>query len=105
MKTKICKSCGYVGKPIADDKSSFILDAWVWLLCFAISAITGIIPLILLAPAFSVLHLIKFKSMKCPSCGNLDMVGLHSHSGKELLSPHENGPQPWSDNKNWPIPH
>ena len=97
MKTKVCKECGYVGHPIHDEVSSFVVDVFIWLTCFAATAITGILPLILIAPIFSFLHIMTFRTKKCPKCGNLDMVGLHSHQGRLILQPHEGGIQPWSD--------
>ena len=99
MNTKVCRECGYVGKPIHDDFSSFALDGFVWITTFAITVITGIIPLIVLAPAFSIYHLLTFKTKKCPKCKNLEMVRLHSHSGREVLEPHEGGVQAWSDKR------
>jgi hypothetical protein len=102
MNTKVCKSCGYVGKPIHDEYSSFIIDLFVWMTVFAISVITGIIPLIILAPVFSIYHLFTFKTKKCPKCRNLDMVSLHSHQGRDVLEPHEGGVQAWSDNRQNP---
>lgn len=99
MRTKVCKECGYVGQPIHDEVSSFVVDLFIWLTCFAVTVITGIIPLILIAPVFSLLHIFTFRTKKCPKCGNLDMVGLHSHSGKAILQPHEGGVQPWSDKR------
>ena len=98
MKTKICKECGFIGKPITDDFSSFTMDAFIWLTTFAVTVITGIIPLIILAPIFSLFHIATFRTKKCPKCGNLDMVGLHSHRGQEILTPHKGGTQPWSEN-------
>lgn len=99
MKTKVCTSCGYVGTPIHDDLSSFALDFFAWVLWFAIAGITGIFPLAILGPAFTVYHLMMFRTKKCPKCGNLDMVGLHSHYGQQILTPHEGGLQPWSEDK------
>ena len=32
MKTKICKECGYIGKPIADEYSSFSVDLFIYIL-------------------------------------------------------------------------
>ncbi len=97
MKTKICTSCGYVGKPVHDDWSSFVLDLFAWVLWFAIAGITGVFPLVILGPVFTLYHLAMFRSKKCPKCGNLDMVRLSSQDGKQLLTPHEGGLQPWRD--------
>lgn len=102
MKTKVCKSCGYVGKPIHDEYSSFFLDIFAWILWFAIAAITGLFPLAILGPMFTLFHLSVFRTKKCPKCGNLDMVSRHSHVGKEILTPHEGGLQPWSEDKHIP---
>ena len=97
MKTKVCASCGYIGKPVHDEWSSFLLDLMAWLFAFVIAAITGIIPLVLAGPAFSIYHLVVFRSRKCPKCGDLEMVSMESSTGKHMLEPHVGGPQPWTD--------
>jgi len=98
MKTKVCENCGYVGKPIPDEFSSFTVDAMVWLVCSAIAVITGIFPLILAAPIFSLVHIAVFRTMKCPKCENLEMVNLHSHAGEEIMHDHHSGtPHHWTD--------
>ena len=97
MNMKICKGCGYIGMPIKDEISSFSVDIFVWLLVFSVSVITGIIPLIVLAPIYSLYHLFNFRSKKCPECKNLEMVGLFSRQGQKILKPHKGGIQPWSE--------
>ena len=97
MKTKVCKSCGYMGKPVHDDYSSFVLDLFAWTLWFAIAAITGIFPLAILGPAFSIYHLAIFRTKKCPKCKNLEMVSVNSVDGKHIIEPHEGEPHAWTD--------
>ena len=96
MKTKVCKSCGYVGSPIHDEYSSFVLDLFAWVLWFAIGAICAIFPLMLIGPLFTLFHLSVFRTKKCPKCGNLDMVNIQSHTGQHIMNPHEGEPQPWT---------
>lgn len=106
MTDKVCKGCGYVGQAIDDDYSSFMMDLFAWLLWFAIGGITGIFPLVMVGPAFSLVHfLFFFRDKKCPKCANLDMVGLHSESGRHVIEPHEGSPQPWSDTRHQPVSH
>lgn len=76
MKEKTCESCGYIGKPVHDEYSSLIMDVSVWMMWFVIAAITGIIPLIVIGPMFSLWHLMTFRSHRCPKCGEWEM---HSH--------------------------
>jgi hypothetical protein len=78
MKEKVCESCGYVGKPAHDEYSSLILDALAWMISFVLASITGIIPLVVLGPMFSVWHFVTFRSHRCPKCGNWDMHRQHN---------------------------
>ena len=40
MKTKVCRSCGYVGKPEYDAPMTFMLDALVWVFGIVVGTIT-----------------------------------------------------------------
>lgn len=83
MKAKVCESCGYVGKPVHDEYSSLLLDVFFWGFSFIIASITGIIPLVVVGPAFSVWHMITFRSHRCPKCGDWEMHSFqHRHSPK-----------------------
>lgn len=83
MKEKSCDYCGYVGTPVHDEYSSVLMDISAWVFSFAIAAITGIIPLILLGPIFSIWHIVTFRSHRCPKCGNWTMHAVHNR--KPLL--------------------
>jgi len=89
MKNKICTECGHIGKPIPQNKSSFSVDVIIWFYFIFLTASSQLLPLLLAPIAWSLYHLVMFNRVKCPQCGNLEMVGLHSHSGKEKLeNPH-----------------
>ena len=102
MNTKVCQSCGYVGKPIHDKYSTFVIDILAWASWFTIGFITMIYPLMIVGPLFTIFHLSIFYTKKCPKCGNLEMVGLHSHPGRLILQPHVGGLQPWTDERGSP---
>lgn len=77
MKNKVCDSCGYIGKPVHDEYSSLLLDAFIWAFGLIVAGITGVIPLVLLGPVFTVWHVLTFRSHRCPKCGNWEMHRLH----------------------------
>ncbi len=89
MKTKVCKSCGYVGKPIPQAKDSFMLDLFFWLIALALSGMSQQWYIMFLPLAWTIYHIARFNTVKCPKCGNLDMVSLNSHKGKEVLAHQE----------------
>ena len=76
MKTKICSSCGFVGKPVHDEYSSLIIDLLAWMGAFVVAAITGIIYLAVIGPLITVWHVLTFRSHRCPKCGNWEMHRL-----------------------------
>jgi len=82
---KICRSCGYQGKPINQCIESFLLDLFVWLIVGSVTLMTGLFPLLVIPAAWTVYHIINFRT-KCPECGNLDMVSLKSEKGKNMLA-------------------
>ncbi|MDH5545387.1 MAG: hypothetical protein OEZ43_07335 [Gammaproteobacteria bacterium] len=79
MNTKRCDSCGYIGKPTHDEYSSLLLDMFAWSFSFILAGITGIIPLVVIGPLFSLWHAVTFRSHRCPECGNCDMHSLPSN--------------------------
>jgi len=85
MKIKICTECGYVGRPIPQAKSSFAVDAVIWLYFSFLAGMSQILPLLLIPAIWSVYHIVRFNSVKCPECQSLEMVSLHSHAGKKAL--------------------
>lgn len=105
MKNRVCTHCGFVGKPGSEDGMSYFVDFFVWLMVFSIAMITGIFPLVVLAPVFSLFHFFRFHRARCPKCENLNMVSVSGKVGRALLRPHEGSPQPWSDTSQRPVPH
>lgn len=97
MKTKVCRSCGFVGKPEHDDVKTFLFDLFAWVLWFVIAGITGIFPLAIVGPIFTLYHLAVFRSRQCPKCHNLEMVSVNSEDGRHIVEPHEGGIHAWSD--------
>jgi len=97
MKTRVCKCCGYVGKPIHDEGVAFFFDLFMWLIIFAVAVITAIYPLIVFAPLLTMIHIYFYRVKKCPKCGELEMVPMHSADGRHVLEPHEGEPHAWSD--------
>ena len=85
MKHRICTSCGYVGEPISQCAASFLVDALFWLIIVSVTFFTGLLPLLLLPAAWTIFHIAKFRTTKCPECENLDMVSLESAKGKNAL--------------------
>ena len=81
MKQKVCTSCGYTGNAINQCLGSFMLDALLWFATIGIIAVTALIPLIVVPLAWSIFHIVNFKS-KCPECESLDMVSKSSSKGK-----------------------
>ena len=99
MKTKVCRSCGYVGKPEYDAPMTFMLDALVWVFGIVVGTITfGMLPLMLLGPLYTVYHLSVLHSRQCPKCHNLEMVSVYSEDGRHIMEPHEGGIHSWTDN-------
>jgi hypothetical protein len=105
MKTKVCKSCGYVGKPVHDEGAAFFMDLFLWLMIFAIAGITAIFPLVVIAPMLTLVHIYYYRSKKCPKCEDLEMVSLSGHDGKAILEPHQGEPHAWSDHHHVPSAH
>ena len=89
MKYKICTECGFIGKPIPQAKSSFAVDAVIWLYFGFLAGMSQLLPLLLIPVAWTLYHLIRFNSVKCPDCESLEMVSMHSHNGRQALqNPH-----------------
>ena len=80
MNVKECGHCGYIGKPVHDEYSSLVIDAFIWGAFFVVTVITGILPLIFIGPLFTVWHLITFRALRCPKCGHWDMHKLPDKS-------------------------
>lgn len=84
MTDKICSDCGFIGRPVHDEYSSLILDVAIWSGSFIIAAITGIIYLIAIGPAFSIWHMFSFRSHRCPKCGNWEMHRINNRTSTHL---------------------
>jgi len=83
MRKKVCGSCGFIGRPVHDEYSSLVMDAFVWTASLVIAFITGIIYLAILGPLFSVWHMATFRSHRCPKCGNWEMHRIHESKSRQ----------------------
>lgn len=96
MKDRICTSCGHVGKPIKQDLESFFVDAFVFGMVGSFALMTGLMPVMIIPAAWTLYHIAKFKTTKCPECHSLDMVSLDSSKGREALKNKENPISVWT---------
>jgi len=74
-----------MGEPKNQCKESLLLDLFVWLIVGSVTLMTGLLPLLVIPAAWTFYHIINFRT-KCPECGNLDMVSLHSTKGKNAMA-------------------
>jgi ribosomal protein L32 len=88
MKNRVCKACGHVGKPTKQCLGSFLVDAFIWGTVGSLALMSGLLPLLLVPVAWTLYHLAKFGTTKCPECGELEMVSMDSRKGREVLDPH-----------------
>jgi hypothetical protein len=86
MKDRICASCGHVGKPVPQCLGSFLLDVLVWGTVGAAALATAILPLLLVPLAWTIYHVARFNTTKCPACGDLEMVALDSRRGRAVAA-------------------
>jgi len=96
MKNRVCTSCSFVGKPVKQCIGSFFVDALIWGSIGSVALVTGLIPVLLIPAAWTLYHLAKFNTTKCPSCGNLDMVSMESRKGRETLNPSKIATTVWT---------
>ena len=82
---KVCTSCGHEGHPIPQAVSSFLVDAMIWLYVVFLVAMSQLIPLLLIPIAWTIYHIVRFNTVKCPVCQNLDMVSKNSKRGKAIM--------------------
>jgi len=87
MKDRVCTSCGFVGKPTKQCLGSFFVDAFIWGTVGSLALVTGVLPFLLIPVAWTIYHLAKFNTTKCPSCGDLEMVSMDSRKGREAMDP------------------
>jgi hypothetical protein len=90
MKDRVCTSCGHVGKPVKQCLGSFFVDAFIWGMVGSLAIMSGIFFLLFIPAAWTVYHLAKFNTTKCPSCGDLEMVSMDSRKGREALNRKDN---------------
>ena len=86
MKDRICTSCGHIGQPINQCLGSFLVDVLMWGTIGGAALATGILPLLAVPLLWTIYHLAKFSTTKCPACGDLEMVALDSRKGRETLT-------------------
>ena len=96
MKHRVCTSCGFVGKPVKQCIESFFVDAFIWGTVGSFALMTGLIPVLLIPAAWTLYHLAKFGTTKCPACGDLEMVSMESRKGREALDPAVNKVTVWT---------
>lgn len=96
MKNRICTHCGHIGKPIPQAKESFFVDAFIWGIVGSFALMTGVMPILALPIAWSVYHLLKFNTTKCPECLSLDMVDMNSKQGLQMQEYKKDPIQVWS---------
>lgn len=96
MKNHICTHCGHVGKPIPQSKESFFVDAFIWGIVGSFALMTGVMPVLIIPAAWSVYHILKFNTTKCPECLSLDMVGMNSRKGREMQEYKKDPIQVWN---------
>lgn len=95
MKDRVCTSCGFEGKPINQCMGSFLVDAFVWGIVGGGVMVTGLLPALVIPVAWTLYHLAKFKTTKCPKCGDLEMVSKTSRKGRTALNKNANPIQVW----------
>jgi|GEM_PF-1487602 len=95
MKDRICTNCGHVGKPIPQSKESFFVDAFIWGTVGSFALMTGIMPILAIPAAWSLYHITKFNTTKCPKCLSLDMVDMNSRKGMQAIELQKNPIKVW----------
>ena len=96
MKHRVCTSCSFVGEPVNQCLGSFFVDAMIWGSVGSFALVTGLLPLLLIPAAWTLYHLAKFGTTKCPECGELEMVSLKSRKGREALNPNSKTTTVWT---------
>jgi len=96
MKDRVCTSCGYVGKPTKQCLESFLVDAFIWGIVGSFALSTGIMPVLVIPAAWTLYHIVKFATTKCPECGSLDMVSQDSRKGRNVLNRDKDQVRVWT---------
>jgi hypothetical protein len=103
MKNKICKNCGYIGKPTTQGAGSFFVDALLWLVFTSFTLFSAFLPFLLFPLAWTIYHVATYSSITCPKCECLDMVGMKSRKGKQLLANRFARSEQFGQNKFYPL--
>lgn len=96
MKNHICTYCGHVGKPIPQSKESFFVDALIWATVGSFALTMGILHVLVIPIGWTLYHLVKFNTTKCPECLSLDMVSMNSRKGREMQEYKKDPVQVWT---------
>jgi hypothetical protein len=83
MKDRICKSCGHIGKPVPQTLDSFLVDALAWGTFATGAFVSGMMSLFIIPSLWTLYHLATFFTVRCPECGDLEMVRLNSRKGRK----------------------
>ena len=97
MKDKVCKSCGYIGKPTSQGLGSFFVDGMLWLVFSSFTLFSAFFPLMLIPLGWTIFHIITYKTITCPKCEDLDMISMNSTRGKKILDNKAGRIKPWRD--------
>lgn len=85
MKDKLCTSCGYIGKPTTQGIGSFAVDGVIWLIGLSLSVFSSVFAIMIIPVAWTIYHLLLYRTTTCPKCGNIAMVSQGSHKAQEYL--------------------
>ena len=99
MKDRVCAYCGYIGKPTTQGMSSFLVDMLIWMVFGSLTAVTGLLLIMLLPLSWTVYHIAKYNTTTCPKCENIEMVSLNSKKGQEILQGARGYPKTWCDDE------
>ena len=85
MKDRVCTSCGHIGKPVNQSMGSFLVDALAWGTFGTGAIISGMMGWLLIPAMWTLYHLVTFKTVTCPQCGDYEMVSMNSRKGRKTL--------------------
>jgi hypothetical protein len=74
-----------------------MVDLMLWLVVGNLALMSGLLPFIIIPAAWTIYHIAKFHTTKCPKCSDLSMVSVNSAQGKAVINQQQGRPQPWSD--------
>jgi hypothetical protein len=85
MTTKICQHCGHIGEPTTQGAGSFFVDVMIWMVFISFTLFSAFLPFLLIPLAWTIYHIITYKSITCPKCEDFEMVRLNSRKGKAAM--------------------